>query len=340
VLEKYYNVLGVTSHSSLNEVKKAFRIKAKELHPDVNRSTNAHEQFILLLQAYEYIVNLRTGKIFQNNTTSTKHYKSYQRWQDNEAERARHRAEYYSRKRYDVFEDSEYYKNLTHLNTILDHIQFFFSLAMVIVLPVYLTYTYGSTGFWISLIAVFVTLPVSIDSLKSGPRIDLKEFFLSSWKLIQTGIGYGTVISVLNIYLLLRFGFQTMMPFDMLLMLYSGFIAFGYVIFRLIRNESNRSALFFSLVFIPFVLNNFFLVNYIFSKNPESESYSFVHETGRGRSGTQELSYIKLENNAYDEFNGIRVFADFEAMRRKRRITYTFEDGCLGLRVMKKYKFE
>jgi len=56
-LNDYCNILGVKPNSSVAEIKAAFRAKAKELHPDLNPSPSAHEQFVELFQAYEYLLN-------------------------------------------------------------------------------------------------------------------------------------------------------------------------------------------------------------------------------------------------------------------------------------------
>src|SRR5215204_3193073 len=122
--DKYYKILGVPRDAPLSEIKQAFRIRAKELHPDVNKNPNAHEQFILLLEAYEYLINQKTGKVYTKNSTEDRMYTSYQRWQDSEAARARHRAEYFSKIKYEEFTKSNYFKTVTSLNTIFEHLGF------------------------------------------------------------------------------------------------------------------------------------------------------------------------------------------------------------------------
>eukprot|EP00741_Cyanophora_paradoxa_P018322 tig00000204_g17691.t1 len=51
--EDYYKILGVSHGASLKEMKTAFRSAAKKLHPDVNPSPSAAEEFKRLLRAYE-----------------------------------------------------------------------------------------------------------------------------------------------------------------------------------------------------------------------------------------------------------------------------------------------
>jgi curved DNA-binding protein CbpA len=56
-LKSYYDILGVHSQATAQEIRKAFRIKAKELHPDVNPSDSARIQFIEVQQAYEFLTD-------------------------------------------------------------------------------------------------------------------------------------------------------------------------------------------------------------------------------------------------------------------------------------------
>jgi hypothetical protein len=339
VLERYYNILGITSHASLNEVKKAFRVKAKQLHPDVNKSPDAHQQFILLLEAYDYVVNVRTGKIYGTNSTASRQDQTYRRWQDNAAERARHRAEYYARKKYDVFEESDYFKNMTRLNTVLDHVHIIFGLGMIIVLPIYLTTRYGWFGFFISLLANIITLPATIDSFKSS-SVNPKDFIISVYNLAMTRTGLSILISILNVFLILRIGFQTMIPLKMLCLIYIVFILVSFFLFKFMRKESIQSSWFFALCYIPLMINIFFLANYIFSKNPKSESYAFVQKQGWSESDRQNLSYIELDNHAYAAYCGIRVLLDYKVIEASTKVTYSFEEGLFGIEVMKNYKFK
>lgn len=53
----YYEVLGVNQGASSDEIKKSFRKKARELHPDVNKAPDAEENFKELGQAYEVLMD-------------------------------------------------------------------------------------------------------------------------------------------------------------------------------------------------------------------------------------------------------------------------------------------
>ena len=52
----YYKILGVTPKATDAEIKKAYRTKARELHPDRNKDDpKAHEKFIQAKAAYDYL---------------------------------------------------------------------------------------------------------------------------------------------------------------------------------------------------------------------------------------------------------------------------------------------
>lgn len=53
----YYDILGVSKDASESEIKSAFRKKARELHPDVNKAPDAEQKFKDLGKAYEVLMD-------------------------------------------------------------------------------------------------------------------------------------------------------------------------------------------------------------------------------------------------------------------------------------------
>jgi curved DNA-binding protein CbpA len=58
----YYKILDIQRHATLDEIKKAYRAKAKLVHPDINSSAKATEVFKVVNEAYEVLSDFRKRK--------------------------------------------------------------------------------------------------------------------------------------------------------------------------------------------------------------------------------------------------------------------------------------
>ena len=58
---EYYNVLGISEKSGISEIKAAYRRLAKKYHPDICDLPDAKEKFILVNEAYEFLIKLKTN---------------------------------------------------------------------------------------------------------------------------------------------------------------------------------------------------------------------------------------------------------------------------------------
>lgn len=56
-MSDYYEILGVSKDATKEEIKSAFRKKARQLHPDVNKAPDAEEKFKELGKAYETLTD-------------------------------------------------------------------------------------------------------------------------------------------------------------------------------------------------------------------------------------------------------------------------------------------
>lgn len=66
-MKDYYFVLGIASNASLADVKKAFRLKAAEFHPDRNSSEFAPAQFHAVKEAYDTLSDVAARADYDEN---------------------------------------------------------------------------------------------------------------------------------------------------------------------------------------------------------------------------------------------------------------------------------
>ena len=62
----YYEVLGIQKNASPEQIKKAYREKAKQYHPDMNRDNKkeAEEKFKEVSEAYEVLMDPQKKQLF------------------------------------------------------------------------------------------------------------------------------------------------------------------------------------------------------------------------------------------------------------------------------------
>jgi hypothetical protein len=110
----YYSLLELKHDATLNELKKAFRLKAKEYHPDISLLPNAHERFIEINEAYEYIKNKieldLSLKGNQSDNTDETAQDIINKWMAGERERIRKRAAQNAKMSYRAYKKTKAYK--------------------------------------------------------------------------------------------------------------------------------------------------------------------------------------------------------------------------------------
>src|SRR5207253_1068551 len=60
----YYELLGVTREANADEIKRAFRRLARELHPDVSQEPDAEHRFREVVEAYEVLSNSERRQLY------------------------------------------------------------------------------------------------------------------------------------------------------------------------------------------------------------------------------------------------------------------------------------
>ncbi len=120
--DQYLKILGLERGATTEQIKKAYRRKARLYHPDLNKKKTATEIFIAVNEAYEYLLELRKKQKATQLSTEDK----IKDWNQYRREQARKRAYQYSRRNYNEFKKSKNYKS----SIILNKVQLFINLSV------------------------------------------------------------------------------------------------------------------------------------------------------------------------------------------------------------------
>ncbi len=334
MIQKYYNILGIQKFTTKEALKKAYRKKAKELHPDRNSSPNANEEFILLNEAYEYLSNQGPGNTFSYNHKTYTTEQSYQRdWEKEQKERARAKARKYAKMKREEYMNSAYYKKTEALGLILDLILNFIGLVILMVMMG----TFIVMGGWYGVIFVtfltVITFPKWKALITSLIIKDIEEYKEAISIIVSSYAFKKTAIAGFNLFLLFYSTVNTLIPpiYFIWIMVLAQIISFTVAQIAF-RSWFKKRKLLFIFGIVPLLFNLPFFINYTFSSTPQVETYYFdVYNTSYN-------NIIHLEGDNYEEFPHLRtIFYDHPA-KSHNRISYTFETGLFGIRVMKEYE--
>lgn len=294
--EKYYEILGIKEGASIEEIKKAYKQKAKQLHPDHNPSPNAHEEFILLNEACIHLLKVREA------SSSGMSYNFSKEQEQRNKEYARAQARKFARTRYKEYIHSKYYKELVKVNEFTDLL---FSILIIAIINIVIISIIGNNylldiplliqmgifGFSGAITALLFKL---IDFNKiSKFKGDIGIF---SWFCIGTSFTY-------NIYVFLSLGLKVWIPSLLLVSIYVLGILLFYLIFRL-----KFAGIFTIKKFIyPFVygilpISILLYINaYIASDTYISKSYLLLSKEGTGKYNNEFKSYPFVKSEIEQE---------------------------------------
>ncbi len=106
ILGDYYKILDIPANSSVEQIKKAYRNKARLFHPDVNPSPDAKDMFIGITEAYEFLI-ANHEKIKTNDQS---YEQAMEDWRKYRQHRSHKRATAYARTSYGSFKNTRFYK--------------------------------------------------------------------------------------------------------------------------------------------------------------------------------------------------------------------------------------
>jgi hypothetical protein len=133
-VSEYYKILDLPSDSSVEDIKKAYRIKARLFHPDINQAPDAKDQFICATEAYEFLL------AYHNRIKSDEqaYNQAMEDWRIYRQHRSRKRAAAYARTPYRTFQNTKFYKT----TRIFDGTAIIFSFGIALMVIVYTIYGY------------------------------------------------------------------------------------------------------------------------------------------------------------------------------------------------------
>lgn len=105
-LKDYYDILGIPVNAGITEIKKAYRKKAYQYHPDLNHSPEAKDKFISATEAYEFLLSYY-DKLEDNER---EYHQAMDDWRKYRQDRSHRRATAYARASYNTFRKTKLYK--------------------------------------------------------------------------------------------------------------------------------------------------------------------------------------------------------------------------------------
>ncbi len=103
MLYRYYRLLDISSEAGLEEIKRAYRKKAKLYHPDLNLPSSSREKFIEITKAYEYFIERKKRSKYATYTNTKASYKKAKKKTQRGSRHPRDRATRYSKMKYTTY---------------------------------------------------------------------------------------------------------------------------------------------------------------------------------------------------------------------------------------------
>ncbi len=154
----YCKVLDVAHDASDMEIKRAFRKKAKDAHPEFNSASDAEQQFITVNEAYDILIHHKTRELFEedlNTYHNPESYPPFKHW----IVVARERATVHARLPYKEFTRTKFYQG-THASPYILFLAEFVASIVLIIIPYFLMI--GEQNRIFGVFSLFIALPAGI----------------------------------------------------------------------------------------------------------------------------------------------------------------------------------
>ena len=134
IVSDYYKILDLPADSSVEEIKKAYRKKARLYHPDINHAPEAKDLFVCVTEAYEFLLAYHEKIKYDEQAFN----QAMEEWRKYRQNRSRKRATVYAHVPYHTFKNTKIYRS----TRIFDGTTIIFSFAISIMVLIYTIYGY------------------------------------------------------------------------------------------------------------------------------------------------------------------------------------------------------
>ena len=158
MLPDYYKILEIGNDASDMEIKRAYRQKVRATHPDVNKSPEAMDKFMLINEAYEILIHHNTRELYEEDFQSwhnPEEYPIYKFWMD----AARSRAREHAKLNWNEFATTKFYKGTRTVNYVVFIVGIVLG-ALLAISPYLLMVMLDNKYQMIAVAAIFIALPI------------------------------------------------------------------------------------------------------------------------------------------------------------------------------------
>jgi curved DNA-binding protein CbpA len=190
--KEYYDILNLEPSASEDEIKQAYRILAKKYHPDVNPDPDAHQLFLQISEAYEYLLDdLKNprGRIYDQEEINPEFFEEMRRAARERAqERARQRFEKLQKEKEEYQESGLY--DFVLVTSYLARYSLFLICLLLIVISVILSLGYTESSFVLRVIMMLAGWTGIFFMVKAGKRYFLAGKFFYNFRQIKKFFSY------------------------------------------------------------------------------------------------------------------------------------------------------
>ena len=329
----YYEILGVSRDATPAEIKRAYRRKALEFHPDRSTDPNAHEKFIQINEAYDFLIN-------QGNYNDP-YQVSQDDWEESLRVASRNRAQEEARMRYEEYLNSDFYKAQLETAQSFDYVYLAISIFMLIIFPILTISLFGFGGAVVSVIANLFMSPFTWTWIKRIPEYGLGEFGEAIVNMAKNRMVLRVFFGVTNLILAFNFTFKTLIPPYLMVLIYLVPMVLMYL-YTLLLSEDSRmfKYRFVGLALVPFVLNTFFSINYIYAEDKVSDAVLRAqlakYRTVYGSNSSETIFY---RSEIRERYPFAMIHFKRPASSGETGAIYVTSEGCFGIDVVTDIQF-